>query len=232
MYAREVGEQTLTFGVSGMLYKDALIMFDRETESLWTQVDGRSILGSFEGRQLKALPAIHATWKQWKALYPDSQVLRKRAITPSAYTAYHGNRELGILGRRNEDTRLNGKERILGVVNDATSMAFPIDEVRRAELVQAEVGEQPIVLIATSDDLPVFAYDRRIDGRTLTFQMLDGDPLHLLDLETGTQWDIREGLGISGPLADNRMERVAAHSAFWFGWRGYFPETDIWTPEP
>ena len=81
--------------------------------------------------------------------------------------------------------------------------------IRRAELVQAEVGAQPIVLIATSDDLPVFAYDRRIDGRTLTFQMLDGDPLHLLDLETGTQWDIREGLGISGPLADNRMERVA-----------------------
>ena len=232
MYAREVGEQTLTFGVSGMLYKDALIMFDRETASMWTQVDGRSILGPLAGHQLTALPAIHATWKQWKTLYPESQVLSKNAITPSAYTAYNGNLDLGILGRRNEDDRLNGKERILGIVNDVTSIAFPVDDVCRAELVQAEVGTQPIVLIATSDDLPVLAYDRRIAGRTLTFEMLDDDSVHVRDVETGTRWDVRDGLGISGPLADQRMERIVAHSAFWFGWRGFFPATDVWTPEP
>ena len=232
MYAREVEEQTLTFGVSGMLYKDALIMFDRETESLWTQVDGLAILGPLGGRQLRALPAIHATWRQWKTLYPESQVLRKTAITPSAYTAYNGNRELGILGRRNEDSRLGGKERILGVVNDGTSIAFPVDDVRRAGLVQVEVGAQPIVLFAASDDLPVFAYDRRITGRTLSFEMLNDDAVYVRDLETDTQWDIRNGVGISGPLAGQQMERVAAHSAFWFGWRGFFPATDVWEPEP
>ena len=230
MYAREVEDQTLTFGVSGMLYKDALIMFDRETASMWTQVDGRSILGPLAGRQLRALPAIHATWKQWKTLYPESQVLSKSAITPSAYTAYNGDRELGILGRRNEDDRLNGKERILGIVNDAMSIAFPVDDIRRAELVQVEVGAQPIVLIATSDELPVFAYDRRIAGRTLTFEILDDDPEHVRDVETGTQWNVCDGAGISGPLADQRMERVVAHSAFWFGWRGFFPATDVWEP--
>ena len=232
MYAREVEAQTLTFGVSGMLYKDALIMFDRETESLWTQVDGLGILGPLEGRQLRALPAIHATWKQWKTPYPESQVLSKNAITPSAYTAYNGNRDLGILGRRNEDSRLGGKEKILGVVNDATSIAFPVDDVRRAGLVQVEIGAQPIVLFAASDDLPIFAYDRTVTSRTLTFEMLDDDALHVRDIETGTEWDIRNGLGISGPLADHQMERVVAHSAFWFGWRGYFPATDVWTLEP
>lgn len=215
-----------------MLYKDALVMFDRETQSLWSQVDGRSILGTLEGHRLTALPAIHATWKQWKTLYPESQVLSKRSVTPGAYTQYNGNRELGILGRRNEDARLGGKERILGVVNDAGATAFPVDEVRSARLVQVEVGTQPIVLIAASDDLPVLAYDRRIADKVLAFEMLDDDPLHIRDVETGTQWNIREGRGISGPLAGDTMERVAAHSAFWFGWRGYFPATDVWAPEP
>jgi len=40
VYARTVGSRTLTFGVSGMLYRDALVMYDRETESLWSQVHG------------------------------------------------------------------------------------------------------------------------------------------------------------------------------------------------
>jgi hypothetical protein len=225
MYAREVGEQTLTFGVSGMLYKDVLITFDQETENMWNQVDGRSIFGPLAGRQLTALPAIHAPWKQWKTLYPERQVLSKSAITTNAYSAYNGNLDLGTLGRRNEDDRLTGKERILGIVNDVTSIAFPVDDVRRSELVQAEVGTQPIVLIATSDHLPVLAYDQRIAGGTLTFEMLDDDPVHVRDIETGTQWDVRDGLGISGPLADQLMERVVAHSAFWFGWRGFFPAT-------
>ena len=214
-----------------MLYKDALIMFDRETENLWTQIDGRSIEGSFEGRQLTVLPAIHATWKQWKRLYPESQVLAKRGRTPSAYTAYNRSGELGIFGRRNPDPRLDGKTRILGVVNDGTSIAFPVEDIRRAGLVQVDVGVQPIVLIAVSESLPILAYDRTVTGRTLTFEVSDDEPLQVRDVETGTLWDIREGIGTAGPLADQRLGRVAAHSAFWYGWRGYYPATDVWMPE-
>ena len=231
MYAREVGPQTLTFGVSGMLYKDALIMFDRETENLWTQVDGRSIEGSFEGHQLKVVPAIHATWKQWKRLYPESQVLRKGGRTPSAYAAYNRSGDLGIFGRRNLDARLDGKTRILGVVNDGASIAFPVEDTRRAGLVQVDVGVQSIVLIATSESLPILAYDRTVAGRTLTFEVLDDEPLQVRDVETGTLWDIREGIGTAGPFAGQRLRRVAAHSAFWYGWRGYYPATDVWMPE-
>jgi hypothetical protein len=62
--------------------------------------------------------------------------------------------------------------------------------------------------------------------------MLYDDALHVRDIETVTEWDIRNGLGISGPLTDHQMERVAAHSAFWFGWRDYFPAPDVWTREP
>ena len=231
MYAREFGPQTLTFGVSGMLYKDALIMFDRETDNLWTQIDGRSIEGSFEGRQLSVVPAIHATWKQWKRLYPESQVLRKSGSTPSAYAAYNRSGDLGIFGRRNLDARLDGKERILGVVNDGTSIAFRVDDIRRAGLVQVDVGAQPIVLIATSKSVPILAYDRTVTGRTLTFEVSDREALRVRDVEAGTLWDIREGLGTEGPLAGQRLRRVAAHSAFWYGWRGYYPATDVWMPE-
>ena len=64
MYARQVDGRTLTFGVSGMLFRDGLVMYDRETDSLWTQVDGRGIKGEFADRALEIVPSIHATWKE------------------------------------------------------------------------------------------------------------------------------------------------------------------------
>ena len=56
--------RTLSFGVSGMRYRDALVMFDRETSTLWSQVDGRAIKGPLAGQVLQPVPSIHATWQE------------------------------------------------------------------------------------------------------------------------------------------------------------------------
>ena len=70
MYARQLDDQTLSFGVSGMLLRDSLVMYDRQTQSLWTQVDGLGIRGPLKDATLSIVPAIHTTWKAWKRLYP------------------------------------------------------------------------------------------------------------------------------------------------------------------
>src|SRR5712691_10412764 len=100
----ETSQVTLTFGVSGMLYKDGLVMYDRQTDTLWTQVDGKAVRGALAGRQVQLVSAIHATWKEWRALYSDSQVLRKRGEFRSSYDDYNRNpARLGIMGRRSTD---------------------------------------------------------------------------------------------------------------------------------
>ena len=78
--------------------RDSLVMYDRETDTLWTQVDGRGIRGALNQRALQAVPSVHTTWKAWKALYPQSRVLRKRRGPGSAYESYNRNpNELGSL---------------------------------------------------------------------------------------------------------------------------------------
>ncbi|MPZ21248.1 MAG: DUF3179 domain-containing protein [Luteitalea sp.] len=235
VYARNVASRTLTFGVSGMLYRDALVMFDRETDTLWTHVDGHAIKGGLEGQVLEAVPAVHATWREWKAMYPDSQVLKKRGADRSAYQDYiRDSTRLGIFGRRNQDTRLRGKERILGIRTDEATVAFPLKAIRRAGVVNARVGELPVVLAAPGKDLPVVAYVRRADDRVLTFALeaaaAGGAESVLRDRETGSQWRLADGVGIRGPLAGKQLARAVAHPAFWFGWRGYFPHSDVWRP--
>ena len=231
MYVREVAGRTLTFGVSGMLLRDSLVMFDRQTGTLWTQVDGRSIGGALNGQALQAVPSVVTTWKAWKALYPESQVLRKRFGRGSSYEAYNRDpNELGILGRRNADTRLDGKTRIFGDRQDGAATAFPLDEVLDVRLVETTVGDLAVLLAAVSDDAPVQVYDRRVGTRLLTFRFTDDDRA-LRDNETETTWQLADGVAIDGPLAGHRLTRVAAHAAFWFGWQGFFPRSEVWRAE-
>jgi hypothetical protein len=236
VYARKVANQTLTFGVSGMLYRDGLVMFDRETDTLWSQVDGRAIKGRLAGQALEAVPAIHATWAEWKAMYPESRVLEKRGEYRSPYHDYNRDpNRLGVLGRRNQDKRLRGKERILGIRTDEAVVVFPLKAVREAGVVNAQVGRLPVLLAAPAKNLPVVAYVRRVDDRVLTFESdaasRAGDEQVLRDRETGTAWRLADGVAVRGPLKGKRLERAVAHPAFWFGWRGYFPGSDVWRPD-
>jgi hypothetical protein len=222
----------LTFGVSGMLLRDSLVMYDRQTETLWTQVDGMGIRGALSGHALQAVPSVHTTWKAWKALYPQSRVLRKRSGRGSAYEGYNRNpNELGILGRRNTDPRLDGKTRILGVRQGTDVTAFPVDEVVDVRLVETTVGDLAVLLAAASADVPVQVYDRRVGGRVLSFRFADGDRA-LADNETATTWRLADGVAIDGPLTGQRLTRVAGHPAFWFGWQGFFPRSTVWHAQP
>ena len=214
-----------------MLFRDGLVMYDRETESLWTQVDGRGIQGPLAGQTLEPVAAVHATWRAWNALYPNSTVLRKRGVDRSTYEAYNRRPSaLGIFGRRHDDRRLPAKERILGVRSAGSSTAFSLSAVRQVGLVQTQVGDLAVLLVARADHLPVLAYSRRVGDRSLTFRFVEDDEAVLLDNETGTTWRLADGVAVDGPLSGGQLERVVAHPAFWFGWQGYFPGSEVWQP--
>lgn len=231
MYARTVGARTLTFGVSGMLYRDALIMFDRETGTLWSQIDGRAVQGPLLGQVLQPVASMHATWKEWKALYPDSLVLKKRGESGSTYDDYNrDSSRLGIFGRRMKASALPPKERILGIRYNGAATAFTVKDVRQAVVVEDEVGGVPVVLAALGASLPVVAFERQVQGRTLHFARAEAAEPALEDAETHSRWQASDGQAIDGPLKGAKLTRVAAHAAFWFGWYGFFPESTIWRP--
>jgi hypothetical protein len=201
VYARTVAGRTLSFGVSGMLYRGALVMFDRETSMLWSQVDGRAIKGPLAGQALQPVPSMHATWQEWMSLYPDSLVPKKQGERRSAYEDYNRDQtRVGIFNRRLKGSALPPKEQVLGM---------------------------PIVLASPSPTLPVVAFERRVRDRVLSFAAT-GSPTELEDTETRSRWRISDGVAIAGPLKGERLVRAAAYSAFWFGWYGFFPNTDVW----
>src|SRR5258708_4092794 len=64
-----------TFGVSGLLYQQNLLLFDHETDSLWSQLRGQAVTGPMAGTSLELLPVSMTTWQDWKAEHPQTSVL-------------------------------------------------------------------------------------------------------------------------------------------------------------
>lgn len=97
VFSRRVGDETLEFGVSGLLYNCNLLMFDRRAtpaaESLWSQLQFRAVAGPAVGRELQLLPMVVTTYKQWRDRYPTSTVIlpnreRKKFYRREAYSTY------------------------------------------------------------------------------------------------------------------------------------------------
>lgn len=203
-------------------------MYDRETGTLWSHVDGRALKGPLSGQTLRPQPATHATWQEWKTLYPDSLVLKKQGERESSYEEYNRDpSRIGIFGRRLKDSPLPPKERILGVRYGDTATAFVVKNVRDAGIVHANVGGVPIVLASLSPNLPIVAFERRVRDHVLTFERTAA-PTEVEDIETHTRWRTSDGVAVDGPLKGERLVRVTAHPAFWFGWQGFFPQSSIW----
>lgn len=75
VYDPRIGSQRYIFGVSGLLYKRNLLLYDRETQSLWSQLAGVAVTGPMVGTFLRHLPATETTWAHWKNEHPQALVL-------------------------------------------------------------------------------------------------------------------------------------------------------------
>jgi hypothetical protein len=66
-FSSEVGGRLLTFGVSGLLYNSDVLLFDRQTESLWSQLRKQAVTGPLKGQELEMLPVAHTAWRHLTA---------------------------------------------------------------------------------------------------------------------------------------------------------------------
>lgn len=128
VHVRKVGERVLDFGVSGSLWNDALVMYDRQTRSLWTHVTGRCIEGVLAGARLSMLPATLTTFREWVAQHPTTLVLAKGAGEGrgSKYQDYASSEMQGIFGTRAKRAELEPKEIVQGLAIDGEAAVIPI----------------------------------------------------------------------------------------------------------
>ncbi len=243
-YDRRVGDRLVTFGTSGLLYKSALVMYDRQTESLWSQLESRAVAGVLAGTELDRIPVQTIPWSRWKAQFPGGHVLSRNTgfVRDYGTNPYEGYDDPGgdpFLFDGETDPRLEPMTRVLGVGSGDSAAALVLDELASVGATSLAVDGAPAVAFAvpglaspldTADlaggytTAATGVFDPRVGDRRLTFKpAADG---RFRDLETGSLWTLT-GRAVDGPLDGEQLSPVDHLDTFWFAWAAGEPDTTI-----
>ena len=228
MYSRIINGNEYTFGVSGKLIRNALVMYDHETDSLWSQLLGESVQGLLMGTRLEYLPAVMTTWENWRSMHPDTRAIQKGYVgAQDPYEGYYGGTVLGAIGVQNRDDRLGDKEFVIGVELDRESAAYPFSVLNDEPVINDEIAGLPVVVAFDAEIGAGSVWERTLaDGRVLEFAELRGALMR--DTETGTLWDGITGQAVEGALAGDTLSPVPKTLVFWFAWFDFHPDTRLY----
>lgn len=247
VFDREVNGRLLSFGVSGKLLQNTLIMIDRETGSFWSQLYSGAVDGEFRGTQLAVYPSILTEWHSWAAENPDGLVLSKKktcaqfncgtyAENPRGsyevdpYASYYKSSDEGVVNRQIPRTEGSSrpKEIVLGVRLNEAARAYPFSLLSQQPVINDQLAGVPILIWFNPTTMTGAAYHREVEGMVLTFQPDDANPNHLVDQETKSLWFGPTGSSEAGILSQTTLRPLISTPAFEFGWYGYFPQSDTY----
>jgi hypothetical protein len=242
-------EQPIELGVSGLLFNNNLVMYDRRNDdTLYPQMTHMGISGLMTGTQLTLLPVIETTWANWKRLFPNTRVISARSAGTypfGRYTfyPYSGYREpnsgpIFPLFPSPEDNPIvfdySPKEIALGLRFDRITKAYPFSSMGGDEIIINDtVAGQNVVIVYYAEGQLALPFERDVGGITLTFERIESTdsrfPFMMRDQETGSVWTLL-GQGVSGEMANGQLRQIAAHNTFWFAWATFWQETEVYIP--
>jgi len=149
-YAGVSGDK-LQFGVSGLLYNSDVLLYDRESHSLWSQILGQGVTGEYKGTSLQPIPVEHTTWKRWRTNYPGTKVLSfstgfSRDYGRDPYAGYSKTSGT-FFPVRFQPKNMHPKELVLAIELGGESKAYPLIELAKSETdIDDRIGDVPVTI--------------------------------------------------------------------------------------
>lgn len=243
-FERHYQGTTYDFGTSGLLRHSDLVMYDRQTESLWQQFTGEAIVGAMTGEQLQMIPSGLIGFKQFQAAYPSGKVLSKetgysRDYGHNPYPGYDDIRNNPFLFQDPIDGRLSAMARVVTISDGEYHNAYPVKLLEKLGVIHHKLGEQSLAVFhqaGVSSALDTTRITNGMDvGATGVFIPVVGNQElifvkragEIVDEQTGSHWNI-VGQAVQGPLKGNQLKRLVHADQFWFSWAAFQPDTLIY----
>lgn len=228
LYKSEDGERRFTLGTSGFLYRSNKLMYDRATQSLWSTLWGRPVVGPLVGKgiELESMSVVTTTWGEWRRRHPGTLVLsletgyERDYSEGAAYRDYFATDRLMFTVPK-LDSRLKNKDEVFVLMLagfDPTPLAVASAYLGANPVYYDKLGDHEIVILTDASG----AHRAYESGHT-RFAGWDKD-VTLVDTE-GIRWTLTEDRLTSED--GDVLPRLPAHRAFWFGWYAAYPDTRL-----
>lgn len=206
-------------------------MRDAETGSWWQQVSGEAIQGASKGQKLEEVFHDELTFAVWKSENPNGRVLRpdEKILAAQKYESANWEDEIGKLPVKiaaTQDTTFAPRTLVIGVVIGDKAKAYPISALEMQSPILDMIGGKDVVVILGADKKSVRAFERNVDGKTLEF-FVKPETKEIIDAETGSVWNF-SGEAVSGELSGKQLNKISVLKDFWFDWKIYHPNTQIY----
>lgn len=135
-YSANIKGEKHSFGVSGLLYNSDVLLYDRETESLWSQIMSTAISGPLKGHHLTAIPMQNTTWKDWKQQQPNTLILStetgyRRDYTSNPYINYELDNSIWFPITA-QNASYPAKSLVIGLEIEGKFKSYPFSELDKA----------------------------------------------------------------------------------------------------
>jgi hypothetical protein len=218
-----------TFGISGLVYKNNQILFDRLTESYWSQITRKAVHGTLRGRLAKTATLFETTWETAKLLVPDALVLSKdtgfsRVYEQYPYLDYRTNHEFLIFPVEESDDRLEAKERVYAILGTTDIRTYPLNHFdNNISVIEDFFEGQSLVLVGSQKNQFITGFIREsgIDYSALQDQF----PLVFED-SNGNKYDVL-GRALEGPDRGKILQQPEAMMGYWFALVDFFGRPQI-----
>ena len=226
LYGTQVGGTQYDMGTSGFLFRSNKLMYDKATQSLWSTLWGKPVVGPLVGKgiALEPMSIVTTTWGAWRERHPDSKVLaldtgfQRNYDEGAAYRSYFATDELMFPVPDTDDRLLNKKEILALAFTGGPPVAVSVEYLAANPVWTTTVGLTRL-LVLTDDS----GANRVYAAGSIDF--VSWDSKNDLTDSSGTHWFVSEHALTRED--GEQLLRLPAHRAFWFGWRAAYPATEL-----
>ncbi len=145
VYDRKAGDDILTFGNTGLLYKNSDVFYDDKTESLWSQFTGQAIVGENTAMTLTPLKFRIITYSKAKDIFPDTDVMNfdtgfRANYSDVSYKEFALTENI-VAPIKNKNIQIPDKSEILGFKYNDKYYAVETNKIKNGEKFEIE-GKQ------------------------------------------------------------------------------------------
>ncbi|MEC3905846.1 DUF3179 domain-containing protein [Tamlana sp. 2201CG12-4] len=221
-----------TFGVSGLLYNANLILYDRNTDSNWSQLRLECVNGSLIGDTPDLVHVIETTWNTWKTLYPNTKVLStetgfSRNYDQYPYGPYKTAHSYFLFQPSIINNALQNKVRVHAIIDKDKSKVFQFTNFTGGKTIKDEFNGINYLIVGNEN--LIFSYKLTGGQENLDFEydFNSSQGVFFKDNE-GNKWSVF-GEALEGPRAGETLSPSRSVISYWFAIAVFYPNPEIYS---